>query len=360
MLNYMLLDKTAIKGIGPGEGIAWYGIIFSIALIVALTFAIYNAHRIKLTGDDILTLFLCTVPLAVIFARILYVATHSRDYSNFVDVFKIWEGGVTIYGGVLGGILGVIIFAARKKISFFKLTDFAVSPLLVGQMIGRWGNYVNQEAFGIPIKNEKLHFFPIGIKITNPSGLTPEIAAKYADKNGNFIEGYYAATFFYEICFNAIGLALIYTLWRKYRKYKGVWTTLYLFWFMLGRGLIDFLRLDGTLKLQEAMKYAGAPAFALLILFMLFLVYAQKSREIIRKVEGAIKRNTLKTVVISMAEVRLYTVAVKMLDTKEEKNLIWKFYKNIDKKYFINLKESDFILKTKEEKLKGELAFNLD
>ena len=227
-------------------------------------------------------------------------------------------------------------------------------------MIGRWGNFVNQEAFGIPIKNGKLHFFPISIYINNPSGLTPEIAAKYADKNGNFIEGYYAATFFYEICFNAIGLALIYTLWRKYKKYKGVWTVLYLFWFMLGRGLIDFLRLDGTLKLQAAMKYAGAPVFALLILFMVFLVYAQKSREIIRKVEGALKRNTLKTVLISKTEVNLYTVVVKILKNKEDKNLIWKFYKNIDRKYLINLKETDFILKTKEEKLKGELAFNLN
>ena len=129
---------------------------------------------------------------------------------------------------------------------------------------------------------------------------------------------------------------------------------------MLGRGLIDFLRLDGTLKLQAAMKYAGAPVFALLILFMVFLVYAQKSREIIRKVEGALKRNTLKTVLISKTEVNLYTVVVKILKNKEDKNLIWKFYKNIDRKYLINLKETDFILKTKEEKLKGELAFNLD
>ena len=145
-----------------------------------------------------------------------------------------------------------------------------------------------------------------------------------------------------------------------HKKYKGGWTVVYLFWFMLGRGLIDFLRLDGTLKLQAAMKYAGAPVFALLILFMVFLVYAQKSREIIRKVEGALKRNTLKTVLISKTEVNLYTVVVKILKNKEDKNLIWKFYKNIDRKYLINLKETDFILKTKEEKLKGELAFNLN
>ena len=97
-----------------------------------------------------------------------------------------------------------------------------------------------------------------------------------------------------------------------------------------------------------------------MLLFMVFLVYAQKSREIIRKVEGALKRNTLKTVLISKTEVNLYTVVVKILKNKEDKNLIWKFYKNIDRKYLINLKETDFILKTKEEKLKGELAFNLD
>lgn len=332
--------------------IAWYGVIFSIALVVALSFGIHNAKKIKLTGDDILTLFLYTVPLAVIFARLLYVITHTKDYNDFVSIFKIWEGGVTIYGGVLGGILGVFIFSRVKKISFLTITDFAVSPLLVGQSIGRWGNFVNQEAFGKPILNDKLHHFPFAVKITNPQGVDEALWKEWSKDGKN---QFFAATFFYEICLNLIGLALIFNLWKRYKRYKGVWTVLYLLWFMIVRGALDYIRIDGTEKLQNFNKYAGAPVILIMLFLMLFLVYAQKSREVLFKVQSAIKRNTLSTVYLTKEEVWLYMIGQKIVSKRISNQILrnkdsqlnikkrWNFYEGIENNYFKDLKKEKYL-----------------
>lgn len=346
-----MLQLIAVKKTLGETQIAWYGVIFSIALIVALSFAIYNAKKIKLTGDDILTLFLYTVPLAVICARLLYVISHTKDYSNFVDIFKIWEGGVTIYGGVIGGILGVFIFSKIKKISFFTLTDFAVSPLLVGQAIGRWGNFVNQEAFGKAITIEDLKRFPFAVKITEPQGVDPVKWAEWTKKG----EEWFAATFFYEICLNLIGLALIFNLWKKYKKYKGAWTLLYLLWFMIVRGGLDYIRIDGTDKLQFFNRFFGAPIIIMMLSLIVFFIYAQKSREVLFKVQNAVRRNTLSSVYLSKEEVWLYNIGKNIVQKKIANEIAkknnkqinikkrWYFYEGVENKYFVDLNKTTYI-----------------
>lgn len=242
------IDKVAFT-IGSLE-VRWYGIIIVFAMLCGLLYLCLECKRINLNTDDAVELFLWLIPLAIIFARVFYVIPRADEYfpwnswDDFVRTIAIWDGGITIIGGIFGGIIGGAIFAARKrkKCNFGNVADLVIVPLLLGQIIGRLGNFVNQEAFGLPITDARFQFFPFGVYIDDPSGVSSE----FYDVVYSNVPGWFCATFFYEMVWNAIGLGICYSVWRKNKKYPGILLVFYLFWYFLGRLWLEFLRVDSV------------------------------------------------------------------------------------------------------------------
>lgn len=189
--------------------VRWYGLIITCAMVLGLIILIFMAKKKGISSDDTLELFLWVIPLGIVFARIIYVFANNNEYGyfpieswdDFVNCIAIWDGGITIYGGMVGGVLGALIFSKRKKIKLGTILDMLVPIVLLCQAIGRWGNFCNQEAYGQLVTNEKLFGLPFSVYIDAAHAV-----------NG---AGWYQATFLYESVYNFIGAILTYCLWRK-------------------------------------------------------------------------------------------------------------------------------------------------
>ncbi len=263
--------------------VEWYGLIIVIGMIVGLAYACWQSKKVGLTPDDIIELFLWLIPLAIVFARLLYVLPRFDEYfgnnglqgwEKFVNIIAIWKGGITIIGGLLGGLIGAVFFSLRhkKQTNFLNVVDLVVVPVFLGQIIGRWGNFVNQEAFGLPITNKALQFFPFGVYITDPSGVSGDfktIVDRHIRAGGG--GNWFCATFFYEGVWNAIGVAIAVALWRKdyQKKYPGILMIFYLFWYCLGRFWLEFLRMDAVPVTKTACIIVSVIALVIGIVYVI-------------------------------------------------------------------------------------------
>ncbi len=358
-MQYLLLaiDRIAFK-IGNLE-VAWYGLIIVSAMIVGLFYIMWQAKKINLTSDDAIEYFLWLIPLAIVFARLLYVIVRPEDYFDadawaedpgqaFVDMIAIWDGGITIIGGILGGLIGIGIFSyrMRKKTNFGQITDLVVVPVLFGQIVGRLGNFINQEAFGLPAKTLGIpEKFPFAIYIDNASGVSPE----YRDivYSADNYPGWFAATFFYEMCWNFVGIIVCLVLWNtgKSKKYPGILGIFYFFWYFLGRGLLEFVRIDAVPITQIACFVMAPIALILLVLYVL----TKASTASFRKVNGAIVDGTLAQIEISAFDVKNYNAVVKML---KNSYFMWNLYK-VKSLNIITLDASNITKKPKKETKNG-------
>lgn len=308
-------DPTTAFSIGSIE-VKWYALFIVFAMIIGLAYVCAQCKKINLNTDDAIELFLWIIPLAIVFARVLYIIPgRVKEYfpwngwNDFVRFIAIWEGGLTIIGGILGGILGGVIFTVRhrKKCNFGNVADLVVVPLLAGQIIGRLGNYVNQEAFGIPITNESFQCFPFGVYITRPSG----VSDKFKPIVNAHTPGWFCATFFYEMVWNAIGLAFCVAFWRKGRdkKYPGFMLIFYFFWYMLGRFWLEFLRMDAV---PVTKVLCGAVAPIAVIIGALY-VLACDSTSAYKRVRGLALSGELKGAALTEYDVKNYLFVGKVL-----------------------------------------------
>lgn len=202
----------------------WYGVIIMVGVILAVFYASKRADYFGIRSDDVLDLILFMLPIGIICARLYYVAFEWDQYKdNPLDIIATWHGGLAIYGGIIGGIITIIVFSRVKKINMMDLFDLIACAVPIGQSIGRWGNFINCEAYG---------------------GLTSApwrmVIGKGLDEAGELGNH---PTFFYESAWNAIGVLLLY-LYSKKRKYRGEVLLLYLGWYGLGRFFIEGLRTD--------------------------------------------------------------------------------------------------------------------
>lgn len=221
MDRFIIHDLFGIEGFN----IAWYGVIIGVGMILAVCVAALRAKRAGYKTDLILDFVLFAVPIAIVCARIYYVIFEWDMYSgDLMKIFAIREGGLAIYGGVIGGIATAIVFCKIQKFPLLKLLDFAMPSLLLGQIIGRWGNFVNQEAFGNVITNPDLQFFPYGVYIDS-------------------LQEWHQATFFYESAANLVLFILMVIVARKVKK-DGWMTVLYLVGYGTIRCFIEGLRAD--------------------------------------------------------------------------------------------------------------------
>ncbi|NLJ40543.1 MAG: prolipoprotein diacylglyceryl transferase [Clostridiales bacterium] len=208
-----------------GRPIYWYGIIIAVGVLVGIYLAMRYAKKLGYDPDMIIDFCLIAIPLAIVGARLYYVVFSWNYYSkNLLDIIKIWEGGLALYGAVIGGVAGAYIFARKGKISFWDLCDIFAPSLILGQALGRWGNFFNQEAYGYAINNPSWQWFP---------------AAVYIDANSQW----HMATFFYESMWNfAVFFFLLY--YKRKRKKSGEIFLLYLILYSVGRVVIEGLRTD--------------------------------------------------------------------------------------------------------------------
>lgn len=214
-----------------GKDIYWYGIIICIGFILA---ALYVNSRVKefgVTSDNLVDCLIICVPAGIVCARIYYVVFEWDYYSQHLsEIIAIWNGGIAIYGAVIGVLIGLFAYSRVKKLSFATLCDLAAFGLLIGQCIGRWGNFVNGEAYGGPTA------LPWGMSINGGEPVHP--------------------TFLYESIWNLIGFIGLH-FYSKKRKFPGEMALLYVAWYGLGRAWIEGLRTDslylGSLRVSQVL-----------------------------------------------------------------------------------------------------------
>lgn len=206
-----------------GYRIHWYGVIIAFGFILAVAYALYRKKDFGLTEDNIIDMLLFALPSAIIGARLYYVVFNFAEYrNNLSDIFKIWNGGLAIYGGVIFGAICIIIFSKVKKLPIGVLLDIGGLAMPIGQAIGRWGNFMNREAYGA---------------VTN-------VAWRMGITLNDGTVTYVHPTFLYESLWNIAGFVLLYFLSKKHRKFDGQIFLMYLCWYGLGRFFIEGLRSD--------------------------------------------------------------------------------------------------------------------
>jgi len=240
--NPITINATALE-VGNFT-IQWYGVLIAFGFLLAVLFGGRMAHNWKMSLDKMVDVLIGGTIGGVVGARLYYVLFNLGSMNNFFDIFRIWEGGLAIYGGIIGGLLGAFIVTRFNKLNFLNLMDLAAMSFLIGQGIGRWGNFTNQEAFG---GNTNL-----------PWGMWSQATANYINANqgmfaqhgieavaGNVFErAYVHPTFLYESLWVLLGFGLLYLFCRKWRSFSGQLILLYGMWYGAGRFVIEGLRLD--------------------------------------------------------------------------------------------------------------------
>ena len=207
-----------------GREFYFYGVVVALGFLLGI---LYCASRtedlVGITKDEMYDFVLWMIPTAIIGARLYYVLFRLNEYTSFADIFKIWEGGLAIYGGVIAGAILVFFWCRKRKIPFGALGDLSVYGLLIGQTIGRWGNFLNREAFG----RETDIFCRMGLTLPGKNPI------------------YVHPTFLYESLWNCLGFLMLHFYFKKHkRKFDGQITLLYIAWYGLGRSMIEGLRTD--------------------------------------------------------------------------------------------------------------------
>lgn len=225
-MNQIFLDLGIIQ-------IYWYSVILFIAFLLGGIIALREAKKWKIPEDYIINLFFYIIPIALVGARLYYVVFDWSYYSSdLISIIKVWEGGVAIHGGIIAAFLFIVFYTKKYKISTFRVTDILVVSLILGQAIGRWGNFMNGEAYGVKTTLDALQNLHI-----------PEFIINGMNVNGI----YYTPTFLYESIWCLIGFFVLY-LFRSGRYTKiGMTTALYLIWYSIGRIFIESLRLDSLM-----------------------------------------------------------------------------------------------------------------
>lgn len=214
-----------------GLVVTWYGLIIALGALAGLFLAVQEGKRFGIKSDFFMDLLLIGAPTAIICARIYYVAFQWDFYKdNIGSIFKIWEGGIAIYGAIIGALIAGYFYSRAKGYHFWRIADICAPSLIIGQMIGRWGNFMNQEAYGGPVSEQFLRE-------------TLHIPAFIV--NNMFINGEYVhPTFLYESVWNLVGLIILLVLRRQKFLREGELLATYIGWYSIGRFFVEGLRTD--------------------------------------------------------------------------------------------------------------------
>ena len=235
--------------------VRWYGIIMACAILLATIMSIREGQRRQIMSDDFIDLMLWAVPIGFIGARLYYVIFKWGYYSRHPsEIIAIWNGGIAVYGGLLAGLAVLLVFCYRRMLPPFLMLDVITPGVMAAQVLGRWGNFINQEAHGGKVSLQFLQNMHL-----------PNFIIEQMHINGN----YYQPTFLYESVLNLIGLILILSLRHKKHLFKqGEVFMSYLMWYSVVRFFVEGLRTDslyiaGTIRVSQALS---------VILFIIVLV----------------------------------------------------------------------------------------
>lgn len=257
MENIQPIDRIAIE-LGP-INIYWYGIIIAFGILLGWFLATRELKKLGLSEDIFSDLLIWTIPISIISARIYYVLFKWEYYlQNPSKVFAIWEGGIAIHGALMGGIITTIIFAKKRGVSFWQLADIAAPSIILGQAIGRWGNFMNQEAHGGEVTRSFLENLNL-----------PEFIINQMYINGM----YYHPTFLYESIWNILGLISLLIL-RRFEPRRGELFLSYIIWYSIGRFFVEGLRTD-SLMLIDTLRIAQLLSL-ILIVIAIFLIWFRR------------------------------------------------------------------------------------
>lgn len=270
------IDRVAFELFGIP--VYWYGIIIALGVILGVLFACYIAKKNNLTSDNIIDVVLYGLPVCVIFARIYYVIFQWDSYKgDILEIINIRNGGIAIYGAIIGGILTGYVYCKVKKIKLMQLGDAAAFGLLTGQIIGRWGNFFNQEAFGT---NTVLPWGMTGSQIIKE--------LEYLKNTGINVDPTLPVhpTFLYESLWNFCVLILLYIIFTKYHKFDGIVFYSYIVLYGVGRFFIEGLRTDSLMFLDFRVSQIVAILCVLAGLsLILFNLYIKKTKKCHKSIE---------------------------------------------------------------------------
>lgn len=244
-----------------GRDIMWYGIIICTGLLLAVLYAYWRFRKEGFTEDEFFNYAIILIPVSVLCARLYYVIFDpTPNYHSFLDVIAIWRGGIGIYGGIIGGAIVSVIYAKVIKKPIPKVLDCVAPAVMIGQMIGRWGNFINAEAHG-------------GItSLPWRMGIAPYYEnIPYSEE----FSVYYHPTFLYESLWNLAGFLIVHFVITKRKRFDGQISYFYLAWYGFGRGLIELLRTD-SLEIF-GMKVSALVGFGCAVIFG--IMYAVKTRK---------------------------------------------------------------------------------
>lgn len=239
MFPYNPLAVKNLFGI-QGLDIAWYGVIIATGIVLGVTVAVMQAKRKGYSAELLFDFMIIALPLAIVCARIYFVTTFTYEdptthlqvnpyfqqilKGDFSNTFAVWQGGIAIYGAVIGGVIAGLIIAKWRKFPILRLLDICAPGLILGQAIGRWGNFMNQEAFGNLVTDPNQKFFPYAV---------------FIQKLGEW----HQATFFYESMWD-FGVFIWLLVYARRAKYDGNVIAMYFIAYGIGRFLIEGLRTD--------------------------------------------------------------------------------------------------------------------
>lgn len=232
-----------------GKNIYWYGIIIAAGFLIAVAASSALCKQWGLKSDTLLDLLFFAAPIGIVCARAYYVIFYLELYTNADGSFNlgkavaIWDGGLAIYGGIIGATVTAAIFCLVRHHSFPAVADVCSFGLLIGQAIGRWGNFINQEAYG----TECTLPWRMGLTLTN----------------GTYLEVH--PTFLYESLWNLVGLALLFFVVRRFRRYDGEVFLSYLAWYGLGRFFVEGLRTDSLYLFSTGIRVSQLVALVTLV-----------------------------------------------------------------------------------------------
>lgn len=245
-----------------GRDIYWYGIIIAVAFLLAALYTIRRTQYVGIRQDDFIDALLVAVPVAIVFARLYYIVFNLKEFQlspenpNPQKFYEIWKGGIAIYGAVIGAVLAVFVVSRIKKIKLSAIMDIGVIGLIIGQCIGRWGNFVNREAFGTPTDI----FCRMEV---------------YVEKLNNKFVGQRLAvhpTFLYESLWCLIGFFILHFTLKR-RKFNGQIFLMYMAWYGLGRGLIEGLRTDSLYVMNTNLRVSQFVAVVSCLVALGLLIY---------------------------------------------------------------------------------------
>ena len=245
-----------------GKAIYWYGILIALGVVLALWFCMRQRTKYGISEDNLLDGVLWGVPLSVVGARVYYVIFYLSEFRNtdgsldWGRVIAVWDGGLAIYGGVIVAIATCYVLSRVRHFKLGALTDLIVMGLLIGQAIGRWGNFMNREAFGSETT------LPWRMELLTRAGEAVDVHP----------------TFLYESLWNVVGLLLIVFVVSKARRFDGENTWFYFLWYGLGRFWIEGLRTDSLYLFDwtiggQPIRVSQALSLAMVLVSAFLLLY---------------------------------------------------------------------------------------